>query len=141
MDYETFTFLGLSAACLGLLLAGRTWVGRRTARVCVEDPARESKRLEEIVAKTTSIGNLERLYQSENGYQDQQGGKIEVASVSQQVMNIDPVESLYRNPNNLTAQLNTLAELGTRLRADFFSLTDPYHVNRYLVYGVSFHKK
>lgn len=141
MDYEAFTFLGLSATCLGLLLAGRTWVGRRTARIFAEDPSQEGKRLEEIIARTTSIGNLERLYQSEKGYQDQQGRKIEVASVSQQVMNIDPSESLYRNQNHLTNKLNQLAEEGKRFQADFFSLTDPAQVNRYLVYGISFHQR
>lgn len=124
----------------GGLVAWGTSVRGRTHKMNVEEPARELQRIEEILAKTTSIDTLERIYQNGHGYLNQQKQKIDVRTIGSEVIQIDPVSSL-RTPSYLEDTLQAVGEMGKNLQAHYFSLSEPNHVNRFSLYGFSFHKK
>src|SRR3989338_11574245 len=129
-----------SVAMLGGLAVWRTSVARKTRRVMVDEPVQELRRLETIIDGITSVGTLERVYQNGSGYLDQQKQKILLSSVGSNVLKIDPVESL-RTKSYLNDKLETIDEIGKDCNAQYFSLTEPSYVNRFALYGISFHRR
>lgn len=109
-------------------------------RLPAENPAEELHRIEEILRGTRTIGNLERIYQNGHNYKSQSGLPLETITVDSGVIEIDPVNALH-TPTYLEDKLKRAEEDGAKVGAGYFSLTDPQHVNRYALYGISFHRE
>ena len=140
VDMDTI-YVGFGvAAALGSLALMRNSVARQSRRIFGEEPAREQERIESIIANTKSLGTLRRIYQNGHGYLDQEGRRVETTSVGSEVIEIDPVLSL-RAPAYLEDKLRSAEELGKKIQAGYFSLSEPNHVNRFTLYGISFHKE
>ena len=105
-----------------------------------EDPKRELQKIEKILAGVQTIGSLERIYQNGQGYKSLSGQALETITLDSGVIEIDPVSALH-TPTYLEEKFKLAEENGAKVGARYFSLTDPQHVNRYALYGISFHRE
>lgn len=115
-------------------------IGRQNQHTPIQDPAEELQRIEKILAGVQTIGKLERIYQNGQNYKSSSGRPLETITIDSGVIEIDPVSSL-RTPTYLEEKLQRVEEDGLKVQAKYFSLTESQHVNRYALYGISFHRE
>lgn len=112
----------------------------RPNHTSAEDLERELQRIENILAEVKTIGNLERIYQNGQGYKSLLGQALETITAGSGVIEIDPVRALH-TPTYLEEKFKFVKEDGAKVGAIYFLLTEPNHVHRYALYGISFHKE
>lgn len=125
---------------MNLLEKLKNLIGRLNQRTPEEDPEGELQRIENVLARVQTIGSLERIYQNRQGYKSLSGQALETITAGSGVIEIDPLSALH-TPTYLEDKLKRAEEDGLKVQAKYFSLTDPQHVNRYALYGISFHRE
>lgn len=122
-------------AIMGSLLALRTVGVSYLTRDLTELPS-EMERLKKLLANTSTIELLDKVYLESGQYKTADGKNIDASVVAHQVLEIDSARSL-RDKNYLKNLFEHLQENAQHIGARYFSLSEPVSITRYLTYSLA----